>query len=452
MVDASYELLPLFREGEDPAVALEQTDHVGIVSRNQGLRKVPDQRSQRREFGWSRVAGDPVGQSLLRGRQLVQERLVPEQGNERRLVPVEAFVGGVEERCAAQDGTAEGTPALGPGVCRLGRIEMIAGLETAVAEYSKDRSAVIVRAALGHDVDGPPGRSAQLRGERIPVDLELLHRVLADGGPDAPGGVVVVQPVDGEGVAAPTATADAESGRGCRGDAEVTIVGHVVRVHDSRREKGQVQVVAAVDGEVLDAGRVDMVGLLGLVAGDDDPPCLRRDDDFFGGHDDLRGEGLGFSDQDLQILHHVGSEARQFEAKRVEARIDSAHDIFAEVRGEGLPDHAPALISGGDGDAGKDGPGLVVDVTPDGAGVGLGGEQNGAGQQQRGRGSRLTQRATGARKTRTDKALIRHDVTLPIESTRLSRVAGKHWPEGCGLQSYGEPGRTPGWIGPRLAP
>ena len=168
-----------------------------------------------------------------------------------------------------------------------------------------------------------------------------------------------------------------------------------------------------------------------LSRGDDDPPCASAvDDDFFGGHDDLRGEGLGFSDQDLQILYHVGSEARQFEAKRVEARIDSAQDIFAEVRGEGLPDHAPALVSGRDGDAGKDGPGLIVDVTADGAGVGLGGEQNGAGQQQRGRGSRSTQRAPGARKTRTDKALIRHDVTLPIESTRPSRVAGKHWPKG----------------------
>ena len=116
VVDSGYELLPFLRERKHPAVAFEQTNHMGIVSRNQGLRKVPDQRSQRRKCGWSRVAGDPVGQSLLRGRQFVQKRLVTEQRNERRLVAVEAFVGGVEKRRSPQDGTAEGPPALSPGV------------------------------------------------------------------------------------------------------------------------------------------------------------------------------------------------------------------------------------------------------------------------------------------------------------------------------------------------
>ena len=412
MVDAPYDLLPLFREREHPAVALEQMDDVGEVSRNQGRRKLLDQRGQ---LGRNRAPERP-GQGLLRGRQLVQERSVPEQRNERGFVTVEAFVGGVEECPVSQDGAAKGPPALAPSIRRVGRIEVVAGLEVPVAEHSEDGPAKLVGPSLGDDVDGSPGRSAQFRGKRIAVDLKLLHRVLTDGGADAAGGVVVVQSIDGEGVAAPTAAADTESGRGGRGDAVVAVIRHIVRVDDAGSQQRQVQVVAAVDGQILDAGRVDMVGLLGLVVGDGDPRRFRRDFNGLGGHGYLGGKGLGLSHQHLQALGHVGSEPGQLEAERVEPGIDPAQDVFADLRGEGLPGHAAALVSGGNGDAGENGPGLIVDVAANGAGVGLGGKQDRAGQQNRRRDPRSAQRAPQARmRGRRDQASDRHDGNLPHE-------------------------------------
>ena len=73
--------------------------------------------------------------------------------------------------------------------------------------------------------------------------------------------------------------------------------------------------------------------------------------------------------------------------QRVEAGIDPAQDVFAEIRSEDFPNDAAALVGRDDGHPREDGLGLIVDVTADGAGVGLGAQQDGAGEE-RGHGSR----------------------------------------------------------------
>ena len=91
----------------------------------------------------------------------------------------------------------------------------------------------IVRAALRDDVDRAARCPALFRGERVPIDLELMDGILADGGSNASGVVKVVQPVNHERVAAPVAPTDAEPGGGGGGDATINRVGDVIGIHDA---------------------------------------------------------------------------------------------------------------------------------------------------------------------------------------------------------------------------
>jgi hypothetical protein len=61
---------------------------------------------------------------------------------------------------------------------------------------------------------------------------------------------------------------DAQSGMRSDHDPAVPIIDHIVRADDSRGQQSQVQVVPPVDGEVLDADGVDIVGLDRLMSVD----------------------------------------------------------------------------------------------------------------------------------------------------------------------------------------
>ena len=140
----------------------------------------------------------------------MEKRVVPQQGNEDRFVAVQPFVGAVEKRPLPSQRSADGGAALRSGVGGLFRIEVIAGLDVAAAEQSEQASVQLAGAALGHDVDGPARRSAQLGRKRVPVHLELLHRRLRDGGANRPRVEDVVQAVQHEGVVSPAAPPDAQ--------------------------------------------------------------------------------------------------------------------------------------------------------------------------------------------------------------------------------------------------
>ena len=102
---------------------------------------------------------------------------------------------------------------------------------------------------LGDDVDHGAAGAAVLGRERVRVDLELLHRVLAElvrraaragaSGRLAEERVVVVGAVDDEAVERAALTGEADVAR-----ADVA--------RDTRREQREINEIAAVDGKVLD--------------------------------------------------------------------------------------------------------------------------------------------------------------------------------------------------------
>ena len=229
---------------------------MGIVARNKRRREL----LQHGRRDQSRRA-QARHQALLRGRQIVEERIVPQQRHEDRFVAVQSFVGAVEERPLPAQRPADRGAALRSGVGGLSRIEVVAGLHVAVAQQPEQASVQLAGAALGDDVDRASRRAAQLGRERVAVHLELLHRRLGDGGADRAGVEDVVQAVQHEDVAAPAAPPDAQPGMGSDHNPAVPVIHHVVGIHHSRGQQRQVQVVPPVDGQVLDADRIDMVGL-----------------------------------------------------------------------------------------------------------------------------------------------------------------------------------------------
>ena len=98
-----------------------------------------------------------------------------------------------------------------------------------------------------------------------------MDRLLADGGAHAAGVEYVGHSIDHESVAASVRAADAETGRRCRNDSSVRRVGDIVHVHDAWCQQRQGEVIAAVDGKVLDANGIDMIGLLRSVGLDGRP-------------------------------------------------------------------------------------------------------------------------------------------------------------------------------------
>ena len=164
-------------------------------------------------------------------------------------------------------------------------------LSACVAVELEGRSAQVVGAGLGDDVDHGAAGAAVLGGERVRVDLEFLHRVLAElvrgtSGAGAADGlaeerVVVVRPVDDQAVERAALTGEAD------------IAGADV-ARDAGREQREVDEVAAIDGQVLHRRFGDRRADL-RAAGLEDRRAA-RDVDGFGdardGHLDPQRDGL----------------------------------------------------------------------------------------------------------------------------------------------------------------
>jgi hypothetical protein len=113
----------------------------------------------------------------------------------------------------------------------------------------------VVRSGAGDDVDHAAGGASVFGGVAVGDDLEFLHRFLRDGGAHAVGGIVGgvgAIDVDQVGTGALAAHVEAGSGRGAG-------VGSVV-ADDLRIGEREVDVIAAVDGQIVDAALADGVG------------------------------------------------------------------------------------------------------------------------------------------------------------------------------------------------
>ena len=109
-----------------------------------------------------------------------------------------------------QDWTADGEAglvALEWRILQLPGREGVSRIEPLVAEKVVDVSVKLIRAAFRDDIDDAPGRAAELRVVSVAVDLEFVHRLLADGRAHAVADdVIIVYSIDLDCVGAPVLT------------------------------------------------------------------------------------------------------------------------------------------------------------------------------------------------------------------------------------------------------
>ena len=157
-----------------------------VLGRRTGSRPWPGRRPGR-AAGRSRRAGSARG----RGRPAVSGSRAAGGGQGRgptglgMRLPL-AVVGEEEERLVLLDGTAQRAAELVDAEGRAGRIGRrdLVGVgvrvERLVAEELEGRAVEVVGARLGHHVDHRSARAPVFGGVGVAVDLELLHRVLAE--------------------------------------------------------------------------------------------------------------------------------------------------------------------------------------------------------------------------------------------------------------------------------
>ncbi len=179
--------------------------------------------------------------------------------------------------------TAQGQAGLHARECLLGgdqfaggRIDLsrkcIAGLKRFVAEIAEDIAVDIVATALGDDIDNAAGGAAVFGVVIAEDQLKFLHRFLGYRSADSIDGVVHrIGAVNADHVGARALAADiqAAGGRGADGRSHVT----------SRLgiRQSEVDVVAAIDGQIIDAAGV--YRLRDFSFGGFDRGCFRGDRD-----------------------------------------------------------------------------------------------------------------------------------------------------------------------------
>ena len=190
----------------------------------------------------------------------------------------------------------------------------------------------------------------------------------------------VVKTINHERVAASVSTSDAEIRRTSSGYPPVRSVGDIAGVDHPRCQQRQRQVVAAVDREVLDADRIDVIRLLHSMGLD------RRSSRFAGDHDPFlrrsqrkpgRERGC-IAYANLEAVDSERGEVRGLKAKRVDPRLHISEDKLARLRSLRFPADASFCVDCNDGDSGNDCSGLVVDDAANAPGIGLAGEGSSA--------------------------------------------------------------------------
>src|SRR6266853_1404625 len=171
-------------------------------------------------------------------------------------MPPRGFIGEVVIRFVLLDGAPESYASLHAGVSRIGCCaEGVDGLEVAIAEVSIDVAVEVVRSGAGNDVDDAARGASVFGGITVGDDLEFLYRFLRDGGAHAVDSVVSgVGAVDVDEVGTAALSADVEAGGG-RGAG----VGRII-AEDLRIGEREIDVVASVDWQIVDAALADGVG------------------------------------------------------------------------------------------------------------------------------------------------------------------------------------------------
>ncbi len=223
---------------------------------------------------FTRPAGAPKNAEASNG---VSPKLPWPMRGESGFVAACDFVGEEVVRLVFLDRTAESDAGLHARIRGIGNgAERIHRLEVAIAKVSENVAVKLVRSGAGDDVDHAAGSASVFGGVVVGDDLKFLHRFLRNRGAHAVDGVVgSVGAIDVDQIRARPLSAHVEAG-GRSGAG----VGRVV-ANDLRIGEGEVDVIAAVDRQIIDAALADRVG--GRTARGFDEFGLRRD------FDDLRG-------------------------------------------------------------------------------------------------------------------------------------------------------------------
>ena len=209
--------------------------------------------------------------------------------------------------------------------------ERVHGLELAVAKKAEHRTVRSIRSRAGDDVDHAAGGAAVLRGISVGDNLKFLHRFLRHRGADAVGGIidgVETIHVDQVGAGALAAEVQSRGGRGADGGRVVT--------HDLRIRLREIDVVAAVDRQIVDAALVNCFGRR----------CARSfNQRGFGGHGNRRLSRLeGERDGEIGDLTDGDGDAFRFGFGEV-GSLDG-HGIHARRQREQAV-HAIRICAGG---------------------------------------------------------------------------------------------------------
>ena len=208
----------------------------------------------------------------------------------------------------------------------------------------------LVGAGLGDDVDHPAAGPAVFRRVVAAVDLELLHRILAQCEADAAGIVIRFRPIHGDAVSAPIAAVEGEAALGRLGDAEVGVVGKRVRIHHTRHQQGVGEIITAVDGQSPDVLLGDGIRLMRFFQFHQ--RSFRRDDDFRDHRGYLQWEihNHGLSHRHHDAFPNLCFEALEFSGDVVGSRGQAGHPVCA---GRIRHDRAPNSLVGIDHNHGR---------------------------------------------------------------------------------------------------
>ena len=174
------------------------------------------------------------------------------------------FSRNIEEEFVAFDRTTKGNAGLHAAKTQAtgwGRIgERFASIEPLVLEEGESITMKFVLPHSGDDVDCATCRAAELRRLTVIHDLELAHDFRREGNPSCPGRLIgIVQTINRYRVAARAQPAEGESAVGQRRAGARIAASAILLVggSDSRCQQRELEIVAAINRQLLNALRID---------------------------------------------------------------------------------------------------------------------------------------------------------------------------------------------------
>ena len=144
---------------------------------------------------------------------------------------------------------------------RLGQGERVGRIQGVIAEVTEERGVDVVGPGFCHDVDGGAAGPAEVRPVIAAINLKFLHGILRHIQPDTARIIVHLAAIDGNAVAAAVAAIKGEAALGRLLDAIILVRGEPRGIGNRRRQQGEAQVIAAIDGQIADVLLIHHVGL-----------------------------------------------------------------------------------------------------------------------------------------------------------------------------------------------